>query len=203
MYVVLLTGGLASGKDTVGAFLSDLGATVLDTDKIAKEAQEDEAVLAQLREEFGDDIVDTNGLPDRRILAERAFSSREATDRLNAICWPPVKERISDFILTNSCQPMDKSELLVILIPLLAEAPDFITLADEVITVVADEETRFERAVARGMSAQDARRRLDLQASDDDRVKISDTVFDNNGNLKQLADQVRSWYSDKIESRMF
>ncbi len=203
MYVVLVTGGLASGKNTVGNLLAARGATVLDTDQIAKDAQEDEAVLAQLTEEFGEDIVNDSGILNRKLLAMRAFASKEDTDRLNAICWPPVKERLASYLMQGNCQPLKTNELLVILIPLLAEAPDFIEFADEVIAVVAEESIRLERAIGRGMSAQDAKNRLDMQASDKDRIAISDTVFDNNKDLEQLEAQVEAWYKDHIESRMF
>ena len=202
MYVVLLTGGLASGKDTVSALLATFGATILDTDILAKRAQEDEVVLEQLKEEFGDDIVDANGLPNRQLLAERAFISQERAEKLNAISWPPVKDRIVEYLTNPRRQPTEQEGLLVIQIPLLTEAPDFLDLADEVITVIADEETRFKRALTRGMKALDARQRLALQASDEKRISISDTVFDNNGTLKQLEDQVHAWYRNRIESRM-
>jgi dephospho-CoA kinase len=203
MYVVLLTGGLASGKDTVSAYLSEFGATILDLDVIAKEAQTDEPVLGQLKEAFGCDIVDGEGVLDRRLLAERAFADPESAERLNAICWPPVKERIAAYILANTCQPLARGELLVVQVPLLVEAPDLLDLADEVVSVVADEGLRFRRAVARGMDPTDARNRIALQASDEQRVAISDSVFTNNGGLDTLKAQVRAWYEDRIESRLF
>jgi dephospho-CoA kinase len=203
MYVVLLTGGLASGKDTVSAYLAERGATLLDLDVIAREAQSEEAVLAQLREAFGSDIIDADGTLDRSLLAERAFVDQHSAERLNAICWPPIKERVVEYILQNTCQPMRRAKLLVVQIPLLAEAPDFLDLADEVIAVSADEALRFRRAVARGMSPVDARRRIALQADDEQRRAISDTVFVNNGSLDELKQQVDEWYADRIESRLF
>jgi dephospho-CoA kinase len=203
MYVVLLTGGLASGKGAVSSYLSALGATVLDLDVLAKEAQTTEPVLEQLVEVFGTDLIGTDGSLDRGLLAQRAFVDQQSADRLNAICWPPVKERVAGYILSNTCQPMEQGSLLVVQIPLLAEAPDFLDLADEVISVAADEDIRLERAVARGMNPTDARNRLALQASDEARAAISDTVLSNNGSLEELYAQVRAWYEDRIESRLF
>jgi dephospho-CoA kinase len=203
MYVVLLTGGLASGKDAVSRCLAAFGATLLDLDVIAKEAQTEEPVLSQLAEAFGGDIVFADGSLDRALLARRAFADRQSADRLNAICWPPVKERVADYLLDNSCQPMEQGGLIVVQIPLLAEAPDFLDLADEVISVAADEEIRLGRTVARGMDSVDARNRLALQASDEERAAISDTVLINNGSLEELERQVREWYADRIEGRLF
>jgi dephospho-CoA kinase len=136
-------------------------------------------------------------------LAERAFASRETADTLNAICWPPVQDRVADYILGSSCQPMNRPGLLVIQIPLLAEAPALLDLKDEVISVVAPEALRFERAVARGMKPEDARNRLDLQVSDDKRIAISDTVFDNSGSVENLRQQVKDWYNERSSVRLF
>jgi dephospho-CoA kinase len=202
MYVVLLTGGLASGKDTVSAYLAELGATVLDLDLIAKEEQESEDVLAQLTDTFGDDILDSEGMLNRKVLAERAFSDSESADKLNAICWPPVKERIANYILADGCQPIQGGELLVIQIPLLAEAPDLLDLHDEIISVSVPEELRFKRAIARGMDPKDAQNRLALQASDEERAAISDTIFENSGTREALKAQVLAWYEDRIAHRL-
>jgi dephospho-CoA kinase len=203
MYVVLLTGGLAAGKDTVSTCLSERGATILDLDLIAEEVRTEEPVLVQITSAFGDDIITADGSLNRTLLAQRAFVDKQSADKLNAICWPPIKERVADYILSNTCQPMKKIDLLVAQIPLLVEAPDFLDLADEVISVAADEDIRFRRAVARGMAVQDARNRLALQASDEARAAISDTVFINNGSLDELKAQVDAWYADKIASRLF
>jgi dephospho-CoA kinase len=203
MYVVLLTGGLASGKDTVAAYLDELGATVLDLDLIAKEEQESEDVLAQLTDAFGDDILDKEGTLNRKLLAERAFADNEHAEKLNEICWPPVLERVSNYILYDTCQPLQRGELLIVQIPLLVEEPAFMDLKDEVISVSAPQELRFKRAVERGMSPEDARRRLDLQATDEQRATISDTVFDNSGSLEALKAQVKDWYEDRTTSRLF
>jgi len=203
LYVVLLTGGLASGKDCVGAMLKKRGATLLDLDLIAKEEQLRPEVLASLQEEFGDDIVDAFGNLDRKLLAQRAFVGDESARRLNAICWPPVRRRIQSLLLEVRGLPKSEHALIVIEIPLLAEAPDFLNLNDEVISVVADEKLRMARAVARGMAPEDAHRRLLLQASDQERAAISDTVFENNGSLEELQTQVDTWFEARRTSGLF
>ena len=199
MYVVLLTGGLASGKDTVSTMLAGLGAMVLDLDSIAKEEQEKPFVLTQLQSEFGQDIVDESGLLVRKLLAMRAFSNAETATKLNEICWPPVKEYLRRYLDNNS----EVKGLLIVQVPLLVEAPDFLEFKDEVIAVLADEELRLKRALARGMSTEDARNRIALQAEDNERIALSDTVFINNSTHEALREQVIFWHNTRIESGSF
>ncbi|MDR2109229.1 MAG: dephospho-CoA kinase [Coriobacteriales bacterium] len=193
MYVVFVTGGLASGKKTVCELLGKAGATVLDLDAIAKEEQEDEQILAQLTEAFGDDLLNANGTLDRRLLAERAFATPEDAERLNSICWPAVSERLSDIVLGGGCQMRNSNELVVVEIPLLVESGGFRDLADEVICVVAHEDIRRARAQARGMSPADVENRLALQATAAERIAISDVVIENNDSLAALEEQVNGW----------
>jgi dephospho-CoA kinase len=203
MYVVLVTGGIGSGKQTACEYLGSKGATVLDLDGIAKEEQENPLVLAQLQEVFGDDIVDSEGQIIRPLLADRAFASQEMTDKLNAICWPPVIARVSDYLVGGSCQPMTRSDLLGIEIPLLAEASAMMDLQDEIICVVAPRQTRLERAVARGMRPEDVCNRMERQATDEQRLQISDTVIDNSGTLAALHAQLDGWYNERMAARLF
>jgi dephospho-CoA kinase len=203
MYVVFLTGGLASGKSTVAGWLAEKGATVLDLDQMAKEEQESESVLAELAQAFGEDIIDDSGQLNRRLLAERAFCSPENTDRLNAICWPPVIKRLSDYLLGSTCQPLEHGEMVVVQIPLLVEVPELLPLAQEVVTISLPNELRLSRAIQRGMSQQDAEQRLARQVSDIEREKIAHTVFDNSEDIEQLRQLVDNWYEQRITGRLF
>ena len=196
MYVVFVTGGLASGKKTVCDLLGEAGATVLDLDAIAKEEQEDPLILAQLREIFGDDLITAEGALNRSLLAKRAFATPEDAARLNAICWPPTMERLSDLLVGGSCQMLGSSEMVVVEIPLLAESGGFRDLADEVICVLANQDLRRVRARDRGMADEDITNRMRLQASDAERIALSDVVFENNDSLDALKQQVNGWLAN-------
>ncbi|MCR5207393.1 MAG: threonylcarbamoyl-AMP synthase, partial [Eubacterium sp.] len=92
-FVIGLTGPTGAGKGYVGEALSALGFRLIDSDKISRELTADNSpLLAELQKEFGEDIV-TDGVLNRALLAERAFSDRERTDRLNAIMHPAIAER--------------------------------------------------------------------------------------------------------------
>ena len=200
MHVIFLTGGLASGKSTVAELLAERGAVVLDADLIAKEAQESESVKSELQAAFGDDILDASGAVKHSLLAERAFASAEATQQLNDICWPPTIKWIEEYIVQGKADPAHQGTLLVVQIPLLAEAPMLIPLADEVITVSAAPEIRLQRAVDRGMDEEDAKRRIARQVSDAEREQFADTVFDNSGDMEALREVVHAWHEKLLQA---
>jgi dephospho-CoA kinase len=105
--------------------------------------------------------------------------------------------------LAGSAQPSASIGLLLVEIPLLAESSGFTDLADEVVCIIADADIRLQRATARGMGAADALDRMALQASDEQRMAISDTVIDNNGGLEALAAQAEDWYARRTMDRLF
>jgi dephospho-CoA kinase len=160
-------------------------------------------VLEALQDAFGHDVLNRAGELNRALLAERAFESPEACQKLNEICWPAVRERLADLLIGKSCQPRNIGNFVVVEIPLLVEAPELIAMADEIISVEADEAIRVLRAVARGMTVQDAKNRIDLQASDAERSALAHHVFDNNGSLEQLMQQVDAWYTQVQAERLF
>jgi dephospho-CoA kinase len=193
MYVVFLTGGLASGKTTVAAMLADKGAILVDLDQMAKEEQESPEVLAELAQAFGGDVLDASGKLDRRLLAERAFATAEGATRLNEVCWPPVTRRLTAYLAEARLDP-DARGLIVVQVPLLVEAHELIPLADEIVTVSAPEGLRLERAVSRGMEQTDAEQRLARQASDAEREAIAHTVLANVGDIEALRQSLDDWH---------
>lgn len=96
-----LTGGIGSGKTTVARLLTEAGLPVIDADRIAREIVEPgQPALAELAEEFGQEILRSDGFLNRKKLAERAFATPEATARLNAITHPRIKQRTNDHFAT-------------------------------------------------------------------------------------------------------
>jgi dephospho-CoA kinase len=193
----------------------------MDLDVIAKEEQESPLGLAQIAEAFGSDVVVDGGTAlDRALLAQRAFVDGEQARLLNSICWPPVMERLGNYLTMSSCQPMSAPDWLVVEIPMLVEAlgadgseqnlalgGNLVDLADDFLLVDAPEQLRVERAVARGMSEVDARARIALQATDSQRqgfaVAHNATIVDNSGSLDCLHRQLDAWYADRILGRLF
>lgn len=178
-----LTGGMASGKSTVARMLGDRGATVVDADRLVAELYEPgESGARAAAELFGGGVLDDHGAVDRERLAGVVFRDAAARARLEAAIHPLVRERFSEIA-------RDATGIVVLEATLLAEAgyaPDF----DRVVTVEADPEVRLERAVGRGMSEDEARRRLRAQGAGDERRAAADTVIRNDGDLEDLERKV-------------
>jgi dephospho-CoA kinase len=181
-----LTGGIGAGKSAVAARLAELGATVIDSDRLAREVVEPGTEgLAQVVEAFGPEILDANGALDRAALARRVFGDDEARKRLEGIVHPLVRDRAAE--LTAAAPP---DAVIVNDVPLLVEA-GLARLYDKVVVVLASEETRLARlTMQRGMSIEDARARIAAQATDEQRRAVADVVIVNDGTLDELVEQV-------------
>ena len=199
MYTVMVTGGIGSGKSTLCDMLCENGALSLDLDAVSRELLEsDEGMVEELVHEFGAGILDAQGAVVPARLAQRAFASPEATQAMNAITFPRIINRVSDYILDVHCVPRHSAKLVVVEVPLLTEAPEFAKLADEVIAVSAPAELRLGRAVARGMAADDVLARMERQPSDAERAQIADTVFENTGTREDMQAWVDAWWEEKV-----
>ena len=190
MVVVGLTGGIGSGKSTVAKRLSDHGAIVVEGDKIAREiVQPGEPALSELSEEFGSDILMSDGSLDRKELARRAFVSEDRTKALNAIMHPRIHERAYELFRASA-----DASIVVFDMPLLIEN-NLDRMCGLVVVVTADEDTRVQRLVAhRGFDEDNARQRIRAQLSDTDRAPSADVIVDNSGTPDHLLESVdRLW----------
>src|SRR5262249_29123332 len=119
--VIGLTGGIGSGKSTVATMLAELGADVIDTDKIGHEAYRPGTEgFRQVAEAFGQDIVAPDGTIDRRALAAKVFADPAELRRLNAIVHPLIGLAVRDWLLRAQAAP--SSAPIVVEAPVLMEA---------------------------------------------------------------------------------
>jgi dephospho-CoA kinase len=191
MLMVGLTGGIGAGKSTVAAILGAHGAVVVDADAIAREIVEPGMpALAQLVERFGPEILRPDGSLDRPALAALAFVDDETRKELEAITHPAIG---AEFLRRVAEAPGDA--VVVHDVPLLVESKRGFEYG-AVIVVEAPLETRLDRLEARGVRRDDARRRIGLQASDEDRRKVATWVVDNAGDLGDLEKQVNEIWSE-------
>ncbi len=194
MRIIGLTGGIAAGKSTVSGRWAEHGAVVVDADRLARDAVAPGSPgLEQVAERFGPSVITADGSLDRPALGAVVFSDPAARKDLEAITHPEVW-RLAQAAF-DAAEQADPDAVVVYDVPLLAEVRGSRPLRfDAVVVVDAPAAMRIERLVHhRGMSRQEAERRVGAQASDADRLALADHVVDATGTLEDTvrsADQV-------------
>ncbi|MEU4130275.1 dephospho-CoA kinase [Streptomyces wuyuanensis] len=195
MLKVGLTGGIGAGKSEVSRLLASYGAVLIDADKIAREVVEPGTPgLAAVVEAFGPGVLTPEGTLDRPALGAIVFEDAERLAELNAIVHPLVGARSAE--LEAAAGP---DAVVVHDVPLLTEnglAP----LYDLVVVVDAAPETQLDRLVRqRGMTESEARARMAVQATREQRRAIADLLVDNDGPIEALEPQVRTIWAELNE----
>jgi len=198
MLLVGLTGGIGAGKSTVATLLAEHGAVVIDADSIVRELQQPGTeVFAAIVDRFGEHVVAADGTLDRERLADIVFRNDDARSALNAIVHPAVYSVMSERIAAVK----DEDKVVVLDIPLLAEAGGGGGM-DAVVVVEADEEMRVARVMSeRGLDAEDVRARMAAQASSEQREALADVVIRNNGTPEDLRAQVEEVW-EQLRARL-
>jgi len=188
MKVIGLTGGIGSGKSTVSQFLIELGAVILDADKVGHEAlKPDTEVWRKVVATFGRQILNPSGDIDRAKLGKMVFSKSESLLRLNQIMHPPMYDMVKTQLEGYRGQG---GGVVVLEAPLLIEA-GWTSLVDEVWVTVASEATVLRRLKERiGLSESESLARIRSQLSSAERVKHADVVIDTDCSLDELKARV-------------
>ena len=196
MLSIALTGGIGSGKSLAAEFFEELGAIVIDSDQLARDAIErgtpgfDEVVAT-----FGDSIL-SGGEIDRSKLAEIVFRDDQARRNLEAIIHPRVRDMA---VRIASRVPQDG--VVINQIPLLFETNGKARF-DMVITVASSLENRRARLTERGLKGYEIDRRISAQASDEQRASIADIVIENDGTPEELEAKVARVWEREILPRI-
>ena len=188
MKVIGLTGGIGSGKSTVSQFLAELGAVILDADKVGHEALKlDTELWREVVAAFGRQILTPGGDIDRGKLGEVVFGKPESLSRLNRIMHPRmydvVKARLEEYRRQGVV-------VVVVEAPLLIEA-GWAPLVDEVWVTVASESTILRRLRERtGLPQAESLARIRSQLSSAERIKYAGVIINNGGDLDELKARV-------------
>ena len=184
MLIVALTGGIGSGKSTVGQIFAQLGATVIDSDQLARDVLERGSIgFDEVVAKFGDQIL-KNGQIDRQLLASIVFKDPVKRSELEQITHPLIRKAFAEVIAGSS-----SSSIVINQIPLLVESNHDYKF-DYVITVSAAEDIRTQRLLKRGLTGDEIRERMHAQATDQIREGIADSVIINEKEEQDLSDQV-------------
>lgn len=191
--IVGLTGGIASGKSSVAALWKSAGVDVIDADAIAREVVEPgQPALWLIRRHFGRSVIQADGSLDRAALGRVIFSDVRARAALNL--------RIHPFIIIMMLSRLASAVLLrwktivVLDTPLLYESKTLLPFCSRIVVVSCEPEQQISRMLARdgkskGVSEEDARKRLESQIPLEEKARRADVVIDNTGDKERLRER--------------
>ena len=179
-YRIGLTGGIASGKSVVAGMFAELGIPIIDTDVIAREVVEPgQPALDEIRERFGNHMIDAAGNLDRAEMRKEIFANDQARSDLEAILHPRIGAE------TRRQADAADGDYQIIVVPLLVSSP-LLHFVERVLVVDCDTNTQIQRLLARDAeTAEQARKILAAQASREQRLAIADDVIGNDGTLAE------------------
>jgi len=191
-----LTGGIGSGKSTVAAILRELGAEVLEADRIARQVVEPgQPAFAEIVAEFGSSVVGPDGKLDRKRLAERVFADPDALATINRITHPRIGTETGRLLADASAREVP---LVVYEVPLLVEN-GLQEGMDAVIVVDVPPEMQVARALARGgITEEEIRQRMAAQTDRAGRAAVADYTIDNSRSLAETRLQTEAAWNDLI-----
>jgi len=192
--IIGLTGGIGTGKSEVSHILRDLGAVVIESDKVAHQSYEPGAKAHGLIvNQFGEDVLDGSGFIDRKTLGEIVFSDPARRLDLEKIVWPATRELTLALLKKETERG---TEVVVVEVPKLFES-GWDKVADVVWTVEAPLNVVSQRVKRRsGMSKSDTRARVAAQLTRQDRVARADIAIENGATLEDLRNQIsKLWES--------
>ncbi len=198
LYIIGLTGGIATGKSTVSSILRQLGAQVIDADEIARALTMPGAQgLKDLVKALGPDILSYGGVLDRKKLGDILFGDEKARAIVNSILHPLIIEKIRNTLddFNRLAAPGGEGLRVVLDVPLLFET-GIDTLCDEVWVVAVGPELQIERLKERnGYSREEALLRIGSQMGLDEKIQRAHRVIDNSGSRESTRTAVKGlWF---------
>lgn len=187
-WIVGLTGGIGSGKTQVSNAFEALGVPVIDTDLISHAITAPNGLaIPVISEIFGADLIDPSGRLDRDKMRKLVFTDAEARRKLEAILHPLIANVTMASIAQHSNAPY-----VVLVVPLLAESPQWLNRCDRVLVIDCELETQISRVMARSnLTREQVLAIIATQASREERKAIANEVIVNESSLEALTQQVR------------
>jgi len=196
MFIIGLTGGIGSGKSAAATILKRLGLKIIDLDQITHDLMKpSELGYIEIKKEFGEKYIDTKGAIDRKLLREEVFSSLDLKKRIESILHPIIFEECS-----KQLNLLKDEKYVVLIIPLLFETKNYISLIDESLLIDCDLETQIERVIKRdSVSKALANRIIKNQMNRQEKQLLADKVILNDGNINHLKTQLDIYYKKLLK----
>ncbi|MCK5128761.1 MAG: dephospho-CoA kinase [Clostridiales bacterium] len=197
MYIVGLTGGIATGKSNISRVLKEQGAHVWEADEASRKVVEpSQKGFIAMHENFGDLIFNTDGTLNRERAAKYFFSNKDQLDKLNSILHPII---IDDMIEQVKVWYKKDVELCFIDAPLLFEV-SMEKYCDEVWVASCGVDEQIRRVLKRDeISLEDAKKRIDVQMSDKEKRKRATRVIDTSGAIEVTNEYITTLYEELID----
>ena len=198
MFVLGITGPIGSGKSTVSGILRERGVLVLDADELSREVTaSDGAAIDEIEQVFGSKAILGDRSLNRRYMSNVVFKDKKLLDMLSAIIHKHVlgymHKRIEE-------ERKLKTKCVVLDVPIPVNN-GFIDHCDQIWVVTCDDSIRLMRLIDRGMSKDDAQRRIEIQMSNDEYAALGDYEIDNSGSLDDLNKKVEELIKSQLHER--
>lgn len=196
-FVLGITGIIGSGKSTAAKIFEELGAYRINADELAKfYSSEKSPIIPQLVELLSDKILDNNGVPDRKVIANIVFNNKSLLERLNQLLHPLVRKDALNII-----EKIDSGQVIVWEVPLLFES-NANKNCNATLTVVSSEEIACQRAMVRSrMTRDEFFQRLGNQMNLKKKMELSDFIINNDRDYAALLEECKLIYKQILEFR--
>ena len=197
MIVIGLTGGIGTGKSEVARILEEIGAYIIDADRLGHSAYLPHSeIWEEVVKEFGDGVLLPDEEIDRKKLGSIVFNDPVQLAKLNEIMHPRMGQMVANII-----EGLD-AEVVVVEAALLLEA-GWDALVDEVWCTGASEDVVIDRLKSRnGLNKEEAQKRINAQMSVDERKSRSQVMIENNGDLAQLTTVIEQIWENRVITKV-
>lgn len=198
MFVIGITGGIGCGKSSAANVCRKYGLEVIDADEISRDVTKAEGpAMPEIEQVFGKKVINADGSLNRKGVADLVFKNKKSLDVLSSIIHKYVIEEICSRIEKLK----DKKCKAVVLDVPIPVKHGFLDVCDQVLVIWADDEIRIKRLNLRGMSTEDARRRILCQMPKEEYEKIATRVILNNDTPEDLAREVTGYLDEELHMR--
>jgi len=186
-FLIGLTGGIGSGKSTVADLFAQRGARIIDTDLISHQlTMQGGAAIDPIREQFGDDFIQSGGALDRAKMRQHIFSSVVEKQKLEALLHPLILDLAKQAVAAPTTAPYT-----LLVVPLLFEGRNYQSWLAKTLLVDCPESLQVERTMRRnGLTEAAVRAIMAQQMSRAGRLQLADNVILNDVDLAGLTEQV-------------
>jgi dephospho-CoA kinase len=197
--IIGLTGGIVSGKSTVARMFKDLGAKIVDADKLGhKVILPQGAAWKRIIKIFGKDILQKDQTINREKLGKIVFANQNLLKKLNKITHPEIIKLIKKEISLAKDNSKKEKKTLIIDAALIYETK-IDRLMDKIIVVYLDEEEQLKRLIKRNnLSGKEALQKIKSQIPLKEKIEIADYVIDNSNSLDKTKEQVETIWQEIV-----